>query len=86
MLLPMCLLHRENAGSMEACSFFITGPGFKSAISAGMSEIKAPTNMVYMLGRTQQTNSKQDAFSITMLPYLLIYDNGIRVIMMQIKH
>ncbi len=47
----------------EAGNFFITGPEFKGAIPAGMSELKAPTNMVWMLGRTQ-TNNKQDGATV----------------------
>lgn len=47
----------------EAGNFFITGPAFTGTIPAGMIEIKAPTNMVWILGRTQ-TNSNQDGATI----------------------
>jgi hypothetical protein len=47
----------------SAGNFLITGPAFAETIPAGMTEIKAPTNMVWILGRTQ-TNSKQDGATV----------------------
>jgi hypothetical protein len=39
--------------------FAIVGPNWKEKLPAGLKEIKAPTNMVWILGRTQ-TNGKAD--------------------------
>ena len=39
--------------------FAIVGPQWKGTLPAGVKEIKSPTNMVWLLGRTQ-TNSKED--------------------------
>jgi len=47
----------------EAGNFLITGPGFSGTIPAGMTEIKAPTNLVWIIGRTQ-TNSPQDGATV----------------------
>jgi hypothetical protein len=47
----------------QAGNFLITGPGFSGIVPEGMSQIKAPTNMVWILGRTQ-TNSQQDGATI----------------------
>src|SRR5262249_1229173 len=38
--------------------FAIVGPGWKGKLPAGVQEIKAPTNMVWLIGRTQ-TNGKE---------------------------
>lgn len=43
----------------EAGDYLITGPGYKGTVPANMKEIKALTNMVWILGRTQ-CNSPQD--------------------------
>ena len=40
-------------------TFLITGPSFSGIVPDGMQQIKAPTNMVWILGRTQ-VNSSQD--------------------------
>jgi len=42
-----------------AQTFLITGPSFSGIVPDGMQQIKAPTNMVWILGRTQ-VNSPQD--------------------------
>jgi hypothetical protein len=42
-----------------AASFAITGPGWKGPLPAGVHELKAPTNLVWILGRTQ-TDGPQD--------------------------
>jgi DNA sulfur modification protein DndE len=47
----------------QAGNFLITGPGYKGVIPQGMTQIMAPTNMVWILGRTQ-TNSKEDGATI----------------------
>jgi hypothetical protein len=47
----------------QAGNFLITGPGFNGNIPTGMTQIKAPTNMVWILGRTQ-TNSKEDGATV----------------------
>jgi hypothetical protein len=39
--------------------FAITGPKWTGTLPSGMTEIKAPTNMVWIIGRTQ-TNGKDD--------------------------
>src|SRR5262245_18972517 len=39
--------------------FAITGPGWKGQLPKEVKEIKSPTNMVWILGRTQ-TNGKSD--------------------------
>ena len=43
----------------EGADFVITGPSWTKALPAGMQEIKAPTNVVWILGRTQ-TNGPAD--------------------------
>ena len=43
----------------KAGSFAITGPGWTGTLPAGISEIKSPTNMVWIIGRTQ-TNGPED--------------------------
>jgi hypothetical protein len=43
----------------KAGSFAITGPGWTGTLPAGVSEIKSPTNMVWIIGRTQ-TNGPED--------------------------
>lgn len=40
-------------------NFLIAGPSFNRQVPGGMSQIKAPTNMVWILGRTQ-VNSAED--------------------------
>lgn len=37
----------------KAGTFAITGPGWTGALPKGVTEIKAPTNMVWIIGRTQ---------------------------------
>jgi hypothetical protein len=39
--------------------FTIVGPGWKGKLPVGVQEIKAPTNMVWLIGRTQ-TNGRED--------------------------
>ena len=39
--------------------FAITGPGWRGTLPGGLREIKAPTGMIWMIGRTQ-TNGKAD--------------------------
>lgn len=46
-----------------AANFLITGPDFKGKVPDGMKEIKAPTNMVWIVGRTQ-TNSPEDGETV----------------------
>ena len=43
----------------RAGQFVITGPAWSGALPAGMRELKAPTNLVWILGRTQ-TNGPAD--------------------------
>ncbi len=46
--------------------FAITGPGWSGTLPAGVKEIKAPTNMVWIIGRTQ-TNGKADFAAVNAL-------------------
>ncbi len=39
--------------------FAVVGPGWKGNLPAGVKEIRSPTNMVWLIGRTQ-TNGKED--------------------------
>lgn len=48
---------------MEAHDFLIVGPNWKGETPAGMSLIKAPTDMAWMLGRIQ-VNSPEDGATI----------------------
>jgi hypothetical protein len=48
----------RTTGSGKA-DFAIVGPGWKGALPAGLKKIEAPTNLVWILGRTQ-TNGKAD--------------------------
>ena len=43
----------------RAGRFLLTGPDWRGEIPQGMTQVKAPTNMVWILGRTQ-TNGKDD--------------------------
>lgn len=47
----------------EAANFLICGPDYKGQIPNNLKEIKAPTNMVWVLGRTQ-CNSRQDGATL----------------------
>ena len=42
----------------EAGTFLVTGPGYAGAVPDSMKQIKAPTNLVWVLGRTQVNNAK----------------------------
>lgn len=58
-----------ECNELEARTTYIfTGPGFEGEIPAGMVQIKSPTNMVWILGRTvcaDNENNAQDGFAIT---------------------
>jgi hypothetical protein len=41
-------------------TYAITGPGFKGALPQGATEIKSPTNMVWLLGRIYSTGTPED--------------------------
>ena len=43
----------------KAGHFAITGPGWTGTLPAGVQELKSPTNMVWIIGRTQ-TNGPKD--------------------------
>ena len=43
----------------KAGHFAITGPGWTGALPAGVQQLKSPTNMVWIIGRTQ-TNGPKD--------------------------
>jgi hypothetical protein len=42
-----------------AGTFAITGPGWSGTLPAGIKELKSPTNMVWVLGRTQTNGPKE---------------------------
>lgn len=44
----------------KAQTFAITGPGWKGKLPGGVKELKAPTNMVWILGRTYCTGTPED--------------------------
>ena len=53
---------KRTTGTSEK-TFLITGPFWKGIVPAGMEELKAPTNMALLAGRTQ-VNSKEDGATI----------------------
>jgi len=53
---------KRTTGTM-ADTFLITGPKWTGTIPPGMKEIKAPTNMVWLLGRIQ-VNSEADGIKV----------------------
>lgn len=44
----------------KAQAYAITGPGWKGELPAGVKELKSPTNMVWILGRTYCTGTPED--------------------------
>jgi len=44
----------------KAQTYAITGPGWKGALPAGLTELKAPTDLVWILGRTYCTGTPED--------------------------
>lgn len=50
----------------EAQDFLIAGPDWAGQVPQGLKEIKAPTNMVWLIGRTQ-VNSKEDGEKVVIL-------------------
>jgi hypothetical protein len=44
----------------EAQTYVITGPTWKGQVPAGLKELKSPTNMVWILGRTYCTGTPED--------------------------
>lgn len=44
----------------DAQTYVITGPGWSGSIPDGMKEIKAPTSLVWLLGRIYCTGTKED--------------------------
>lgn len=44
----------------EAQKYAITGPGWKGELPEGVKELKSPTNMVWILGRTYCTGTPED--------------------------
>jgi hypothetical protein len=59
----------------KAGHFVVTGPGWTGELPKGMTELKSPTNMVWLIGRTQTNGPKdyaavhkiQDGFKLTPL-------------------
>lgn len=50
----------------KAGHFAVTGPGWKGALPKGVKDIKAPTNTVWIIGRTQ-TNGPKDYAAVNAL-------------------
>jgi hypothetical protein len=44
----------------KAQTYAITGPGWKGELPAGVKELKSPTNLVWILGRTYCTGTPED--------------------------
>lgn len=44
----------------KAQAYLITGPGWKGTVPKGLKELKSPTNMVWILGRTYCTGTDED--------------------------
>ena len=44
----------------KAQTYAITGPGWKGELPEGVKELKSPTNMVWLLGRTYCTGTPED--------------------------
>jgi hypothetical protein len=44
----------------KAHTFAITGPGWQGTLPAGVKQLKAPTNLVWILGRTYCTGTPED--------------------------
>lgn len=51
---------KRNTGT-KAQTYLITGPGWNGQIPSGMQQVKAPTNMIVLLGRTQVNSQKDGA-------------------------
>lgn len=49
---------RTTGGKAQV--YAITGPGWKGTLPAGMKELKSPTDMVWILGRTYCTGTPED--------------------------
>jgi len=49
----------------NAANFLVTGPGWKGNVPTGLKQIQSPTNMVWIIGRTQ-VNSKEDGMNVVM--------------------
>jgi len=50
----------KRTSGTKAQTYAITGPGWKGALPPGVTELKAPTNMVWILGRTYCTGTPED--------------------------
>jgi DNA sulfur modification protein DndE len=47
-----------------AHDFLVSGPGWKGTVPAGMEQITAPTDMVWIIGRTQVNNKEDGAANV----------------------
>ncbi len=56
----------KDTGS-KAGSFLLTGPGFKGDVPKGMTQIKCPTDGVWLLGRTHVTGDKDVPKALALL-------------------
>lgn len=65
----------KRTTGVKAGNFAITGPGWQGALPKGVTELKSPTNMVWIIGRTQTNGPKdypavhkiQDGYKLTPL-------------------
>jgi hypothetical protein len=51
---------RTRTTGNKAHTFAITGPGWKGKLPEGVKELKSPTNLVWILGRTYCTGTPED--------------------------
>lgn len=51
---------KRNTGT-EAQTYLISGPGWNGNVPKGMQQVKAPTNMIALIGRTQVNSAKDGA-------------------------
>jgi hypothetical protein len=62
----------KRTGVTKGGTFLLTGPDWKDSIPASMKQIKAPTNIVFMIGRFQVNSEKQGAQVIVPLEKKLL--------------
>src|SRR5262249_44429458 len=53
-------VHGKRMSGTKDETYAITGPGWKGQLPEGVSELKSPTNMVWILGRTYCTGTPED--------------------------
>ncbi len=57
----------KRTGFTKGATILLTGPGWKDSVSASMTQIKAPTNTVWLIGRFQVNSEAQGAAVIVPL-------------------